>query len=169
MVKTKGSIDKFKRKRRKDRGKHRKKYAGKLVKKKRKIMGKYVYISKRNEDSPIKLYFWTIDKMSLEGLKHFHRKSRKYIRREVWGKNRVRIDVHPSEINNREKLEAFAEEHLWEATWLMLLWTHRKNRFHCSPRGVAIIKIKDTSEGIRARLYPSFKNRGLKRYSFFKS
>lgn len=170
MVKTTGSVDRVShRKRRIDKGKRRKFYRGKPVKKKRKYHGKLVpYVSHRNPGDPLKLYFWKIDRMSVEGLHHWNRKIRTKVHRNVYGKNRVRIDAYPDEINNRENLARFCEEVLYqEGNWLMLMWTHRRNKYHCSARAVAVIHMKETSEGMKARVVPSYKNRSIGRYSWW--
>jgi hypothetical protein len=168
MVKTVGSTDRKNRKRRSDKGKRRKIYRGKKVRHKRRYKGRLIkYVSKRKEGDPIKLYFWSIDKMSLNGLHHFNRKVRNHVRRVVYGKNRLRVDVVPEDINNRYNLERFCEDILWQGNFLILMWTHRRNKFHCSPRAVASVSIKETSEGLKARVIPSYKNRSIGRFSWW--
>lgn len=172
MVKTPGSVDRVRvRKTRSDKGKRRKFYRGRKIKRRRKYNGKLVpYVSKRNEGDPIKFWFWDVQRMSVDGLHHWNKKLRIKVHRNVYGKNRVRIDIYPSDINTKEKFENYCAEILWEGNWLVLMWTSKKNKFHTSARAVATVKIKETSEGKKARLTPSYKNTGLYRYRwFFKS
>jgi len=153
---------------RSDKGVRRKQYRGKPVKKKRKIQGKLVlYKSKRNPWDPLKFEFWSIDRMSLDGFHHFHRNVRNKVRRIVYGKNKVCFTIDPIDINTRDKFELFCEQNLWQGNFLVMMRCHAKNPYHNSPKGVAKVSIRETSEGLRARLTPSFKNRGLYRYSWW--
>jgi len=159
MTRTKGAKDLKKRKK-------RKLYAGKPIKKKRKKSGKYVpYISKRDKQSKIKLWFWTEEKMSKEGYKRFPKDVRQFVRKIVY-KPKLRIDISPEDISTKEKVEALAVEHLWEGTWLMKGFSHGKNKFHVKNVTLCKIKITDHPEGLRAKLV---ENKRLFRYWFWRS
>lgn len=167
MTRTLGSLNKHKRK---DKGKRRKTYRGKPCKKMRKKNGKFVpYIPKRKYDSPIKIAFWKIDKMSQEKYMHFDKDIRRFMRRETFGKypGRIYLTADPMEINSKEKLGEFAREYLWEGKWLIMLPSHAKNKFHVSYKAHGYVILKDTSEGLKAKVIPSFKSRNMGRYWFW--
>lgn len=170
MVKTKGSKDKVKhRKRRSDIGKKRNLYAHKKTKPRHKVNGNFVpYKSNRRRDAPLKIWWWSIEEMSREGLMNFNKESRRKMRRIVYGHNRVRMDVDAEQISTREKISELALEYLWEGNWLMLMWSSSRNKYHVSAKGVAIVKITSHPDGLRARVYPNFNRRSLKRYWFWR-
>ena len=167
-MKTYGAKDLKKRKRRSDRNKRRKLYRKRPVKKRRKINGKIIYYeSKRKKNDPIKIWFWEVKPMKKESMKHFSRDTRHFIVKTTYTP-RALLEVNPEEISTRDKVSHICEQDLWEGTWLLKMWGHAKNPFHCSAKAVDIIKIKETPEGLKARVHPSFKNRGLYRYWFWK-
>jgi hypothetical protein len=172
MSRTRGATDLTQRRRRtktrSDKGSRRITFKGKPVKKKKKSHGKLIlYKPKRNPWDPLKFEFWAIDKMSLNGFHHFHKNVRNYMRRIVYGKNRIFVTIDPSDINTKDKFERFCERILWDGNWLVMMRCHAKNKWGNSPKGTATIVVKDTSDGKIARLNPSFKNRGLYRYSWW--
>lgn len=172
ISKTVGAVDKIpKRKRRSDRNKHRKKYAGRPVKRKRKIRGRYVpYESLRRKGSPLKVYFFKVDVMSNEGYFHFPKDTRAKIWKYVYGRNgaRVRVDLSEEQLSTKENISSWCSENLWEGSWHLRLWTHKKNLYHCSARTVATIKLTNSADGLRCKVYPSHRGRSLRRYSFWK-
>lgn len=170
MVKTKGSRDKVRfRKRRSDKGKKREKYAGKKTKPRRKINGKFVsYVSKRRREDPIKVWFWSVHTISNEGLMNFHRSVRRKMHKSVYGRNRLRVDLYPEMISTKEGICEIAIDNLSEGTWLLKLWSHSKNRFHCSAKAFAVIKITDHPEGMKCKVIPNYKRRSLRRLWFWR-
>lgn len=172
MTRTIGATDLVPRKRRSvtrsDKGVRRKFYRKRPVKKKRKSYGKLVlYKPKRNPGDPLKFEFWDITRMDVESLHHFNKRVRNFMKRTVYGRNRLYFTIDPIDINTREKFEEFCEEYLWEGNWLIMMRGHAKNPWHNSPKAVGSVIIKNTSEGNRARLTPSHGSRGLFRYSWW--
>ena len=170
MVKTKGSKDKIKhRKRRSDVGKKREFYNHKKTKPRHKVNGNFVsYISKRKRDDPIKVWFWSVEPMSHQGLMNFNKDIRRKMHRFVYGRNKVRIDVYPEVISTKDNISELALEYLWEGTWHLKLWGNSKNKFHTSARTVAVIKITNHPDGMRCRVIPAYNKRSLRRYWFWR-
>lgn len=157
MTRTLGSKDKKKRKK-------RKLYAGKPIKKKRKKFGKFVpYVSKRKRDAPIKLWMIEERPMSKEGYMNFSKKIRPYIRRIVYIP-RLRIDVDPYQISNKELVEKLCLEYLWEGTWLIRGFSRGRNKFHVKPVKLCKVKITNHPEGLKAKMINNYR---LFRYFFW--
>jgi len=172
MSRTLGALDLYPRRKRSitrsDKGKRRELYRGKPVKKKRKHHGKLVlYKSKRKPWDALKFEFWDIIPMSLNGLHHYRREVRGYVLRTVYGRNKFCFTIDPEDINTKEKFEEFLEEHLYPGNWGIFMRVHAKNPWHNSPKMMATAIIKKTSNGNVASLTPSYKNRGLFRYSWW--
>lgn len=147
--------DRWRRKSRSDKGKPRKRYAGKPTKKKRTLRGKKVsYPPKSRRKTTIKLYIWGLSPTSPEGFRRIPRPLRKTARRIVYGKGkaRIRIDASVFDINTPEKIERFCENNLWEGQWLILTFSHKKNKFHVSPIGTFDVIVRETPRGLRARM-----------------
>ena len=145
MPRTKGAKDKRKRRKRKF-------YAGKLIKKKRKRYGRFIpYVSKRREDTPIKLWFWEERPMSREGYFRFAKEIRPYMKRIVY-KPILRIDVMPELISNKESVEEFCLEHLWSGVWLMKGFSKGKNKYGVKNVTLCKIKITEHADGPQARI-----------------
>lgn len=93
MSRTLGATDRKKRKKRKF-------YAGKRIKRMFR-KGKLVpYKSKRKRGDPIKLYFWSVEKMSKDGYSHWSRHLRPKVRKIVF-KPLIRVDVPPERLCTR--------------------------------------------------------------------
>lgn len=164
-MRTYGARDKHKRKRRSDLGKRRKFYRKKPTKRKRTIKGVIkTYTSKRSRGDPIKIWWWKEERMSLDGLRRFPRKVRHKVRKIIY-KPTLRMDVPPDYISSKEKVESLAEQHLWEGVWLMMGFSHGKNKFFIKPVKLAKIRIIDTSNGLKARMIQNYR---LFRYWFWK-
>ena len=157
MVRTIGAKDKKKRKQRKT-------YAGKPIKKKRKRHGKFVpYVSKRLRDGLVKIWFWEQLPMNKDSYKNFSKETRKYMKRIIYNPH-IRIDVDPYQISNKELVEQLCLENLSEGIWFMKMFSHAKNKYHSTKRIVAVIKITNHPEGLRAKM---IENRKLWRYWFW--
>ena len=145
--------------------KQRKFYKGKLIKKKRKKSGKFVpYISQRKKDGAIKLWLWEQRPMSKDSYRNFASNVRPYMMKTVYCP-RLRIDVDPFQISNKERVEEFCLNHLWEGIWLVKGFSKGRNRYGI--KNVTLCKVKITShpEGLKAEM---FENRRLFRYWFYK-
>jgi hypothetical protein len=168
-MRTRGAKDLKRRHRRSDVGKKREFYSKKKTKPRRKINGKFVpYVSKRRRDGQIKIAFWSIEPMSNQGLMNFSPDVRRKMRRVVYGRNRLRLDVDPEVLSSREAIAELVQEYLWTGQWLLMLWSNSKNLYHCSPRGFAVIKIVEHPEGMKVKVIPSFKRRSLRRLWFWR-
>lgn len=166
MVKTFGSVDKKKRKKRSDFGKRRKYYRGKKTKPKRNKSGKFrPYIPPYEKKQNIKIWFWERLPMNPDSYYRFNKNARGKIRKVIF-KFRHRVDVPISMINTKEKLLAFCEEQLWAGEFYVMGFSRGRTRTHIKPVTLCVIYISETSEGLRARL---IQNRRLFRYSWFKS
>lgn len=166
MSRTKGSRNKH---RRPDFGKKREIYAGKKTKPRRNINGKFVsYISKRKRGDNIKITFWSKTPMSHQGFMNFPNKSRRSMHRYVYGKDRLQFEISPDDISTKEAISELACNYLWAGTWLLMLWSHSKNTYHCSPRCFGIVKIKDSPDGLTCKVIPNYKRRSLRRLWFWR-
>ena len=79
----------------------------------------------------------------------------------------LRIDVDPEQLSTKDNVAQLCIDNLWAGHWLLKTFSHAKNKFHVTNRAVAEIIITDSSDGLRARVIPSFKSRGLYRYWFW--
>jgi hypothetical protein len=167
MVKTKGAKDLRRRKRRSDVGKKREKYAGKKTHPRRKINGRYVpYVSKRKRGDAIKIGFYRVSPMTYDGFMNFAPEIRRKMHTKTYGtKSHFIVDI--DEINTSDKICEFALNYLWEGTWQIRLPVTKKNKRHCSYCAFAILKIRESPEGLKCKLYPSFKRRSLRRLFWF--
>lgn len=159
MVKTLGSRDLKPRKKRKF-------YAGKLIKKKRMRHGRLVpYVSKRDRNAPIKVWFWEVRPMKKDSWKNFSRKTRPYIKRVVYVPL-LRIDVDSERLSNVEAIKQLALETIgYSGSFLLKMFCHAKNQYRVTNRTVAKIKITETPSGLRVEIYENFR---ISRYWFFK-
>lgn len=156
-MKTKGAKDLKKRKK-------RKLYAGKPIKKKRKKPGRMTpYVPVRKKDAPIKLWFWEEKPMSKEGYYNFPKKIRGKIRKIIY-KPQLRIDVDPQHLSNTEEVKALCLEHLWEGVWLMMGFSHGKNKVRVKPVKLVKIRILESPDGLVAKIITNYR---LYRYWFW--
>ncbi len=135
-----------------DKGKKRKTYAGKPVKK-RKTNSSYVpYRSDRDNDAPLKVQFVQRVPMSLDGFRSWNKKIRPKVNRTVF-KAFPSISLTPEQLSTPESIEDIAVEHLQGVgTWDLRLLCTKKNKGHVSFCRRATIKIRDTEEGLVAKL-----------------
>lgn len=165
MVKTIGSRDGHKRKRRSDKGKKRKLYRGKPVKKKRKKFGKFVpYVPKWEKRGKFKIWIWEKMPMSKEGYRRFSRDIRHYMKRVVF-KPRQRFDVSPETLSTKESVERFCEEHLYEGSFYIMGFGHGKNKYHTKPVKLCEVYITRHEDGLMVKLINNFR---LHRYWFWR-
>ena len=154
MTRTKGAKDLKKRKSRRD---PKKKYM--------KRNGKFVpYVSKRNKNSPIKIWFWRRKPMSLDGFHKWNKNIRVKVKRRVTEFG-IRLDVPTNMIDTKDKIEELCETHLYEGEWLMMGFSKGKNKFRTKPVKMCRIIIRDSPEGIKAKLRENYR---LFRYWFWK-
>jgi hypothetical protein len=169
MVRTIGARDTQKRKRRKDKGKGRKFYAGKSVKRKRKNkFGNLIpYESKRKRDSPILIWFWEVKPMSYEGYKRWNRKLRPRIRKTVFYPIDKPFYINPESISTKEKLGLVAIETIqYPGSFQLRMPSHSKNSFRVSFRKKAEIKILEDANGdLYSKVFNTFK---LSRYWYWR-
>lgn len=167
MPRTIGSKDRInKRKTRKDKGKKRKKYDGKPVKKKRKRHGRFVpYVPISEKRGVIKLWFWEKLQMSPEGYRRFSKETRQYMKPIIF-KWRHRIDVPTSMISNKQDMENFCiyQAGLWDGTWYIMGFSHGKNKRGVKPVKLCEMYISNHPSGLKARMTRNFR---LFRYSWW--
>jgi hypothetical protein len=153
-MRTKGAIDRKKRKSRRDKKKRYTKHNGKFI----------PYKSKRNKNDPIKLWFWQRVSMNPESVKHFSRKTRPYMKKIITKFN-VRVDVDPQSISNKEKIEQLALDVIgYEGTFLIMGFSKGKNSWGVKPVKLCRVVIKESSEGLKARMTDNYR---LFRYFFW--
>ena len=153
-MRVRGAKDLKKRKERKD-----KKY------KYHKREGKFQpYFPKRNRNDPLKIWWWSVEPMSKESCRRFPLRIRAKIRKVVFKKS-IRVDVSPSRLSSKRKIEELAVETLGTTgVYYLMMFCKRKNQFGVSPVKTASVKIIETSEGLKARFLQSFR---LHHYWFF--
>lgn len=157
-MKTKGAKDKVKkRKRRSDYKKKHKKYRGKKI---------HIPFSKRpkSDIKNLKIYFWEQCKMSKSSYKNFSKKTRPYMRKIVY-KPYLRVDIPVEDISSKDAISQMALEVIGETgTFIMRGFSKGKNRKGVKQVRLAVIKITEHSEGLRAMVFPTFR---LHRYKWF--
>jgi len=158
-MRTKGAKDLKKRKQRKF-------YKGKPIKKKRKKNGKYVpYKSNRGRDDPIKIYFFKQEPMSREGYDRWANKFKRKVRKIVY-KPYLRVDIPPEDISTKEKVEQVCIDIIGtDGTFHMRGFSKGKNKWGVKQVTLAVIKIRDTSKGLVAKMT---ENRRLFRYWYWR-
>lgn len=168
MVKTSGSFDiVLRRKRRIDKGKHRKYYKNRPVKRKRKKQGVLVlYKSKRKRYDPVKAWIWERKKMSYDGYLRWNRKIRAKINPTVTYFVDKPFYVKPNEITTPEQIgDIVIERTQYAGTFLWMMLTHAKNSYRVSFKKKAVVVVIETEEGFHAKVY-SYSKMG--RYWFWK-
>lgn len=155
MTRTKGAKDLKKRKHRVDRTRkyvHRK---GVLV----------PYRPKREKTDPIKVWFWEKVKMSPEGQRKWNRHIRGKMTRNPVVMFRTRVDLSPARISTRAKVEALAlDVQGYSGEFMLMGFSHGKNKFHVKPVMLCRITITQTSKGLIAKCYDTTR---LSRYWFW--
>ncbi len=166
MSRTRGSVDIGRRSKRSDKGKPRKFYKGKSVKRKRKKKGKFVpYISKRQRRGTVKIWWWIEEPMSQEGYRRISPETRRYMRKVVY-RPLLRANVEPYMLSTIENIKQLALHNLgYEGTFLLKMFSHAKTKTHCTNRTVAKVIIKDSDDGLRVSVEETWR---IKKYWFFR-
>ena len=170
-MRTIGAKDRKRRKPRTDKGRKRKLYAGKKTKPRRKKNGVFqTYVSKRKPGDNFKVAFWKIEQMPHESYMNFSKETRPFMHRKTYGKGtgRVYLSVPPKQLSTKENISEICISHLHEGEWLLMLWSHAKNRYHCCAKAFGKVIVSDHPEGLRCRVIPSYKRRSLRKFSFWK-
>jgi hypothetical protein len=156
LTRTKGARDIHKRKSRRDKKKRYTKHHGKFI----------PYKTKRDKNSPIKLWFWKREEMSASGVKHFSRKTRPYMKKIITKFN-VRVDVDPQDISTKEKIEQLAINVIgYEGTFLIMGFSKGKNSWGVKPVKLCKVVIRESPEGLNAKMTDNYR---LFRYFFWKN
>lgn len=161
MSRVRFARDKFKRKIRKDCGKHRKLYRGKPVKTKRLIR----FEKKIGNKTTINLLIREKVPMSYDGLMRFPSWVRSKVHRFVYPFRLHFKDYPVALISNRYLIEKLCEDNLWEGIFYMMgisfcARSKRKRKWVT----MCVVEIRDTPEGLRAKI---IENRRLQRYRWF--
>ena len=158
-------MDKRKRKRRSDRGKQRKTYRGKPVKKKRKKHGKFIpYVPPSEKKDYLKIWFWEKLPMSYEGYLRFNKSVRNKMRKDIF-KFRHRIDVPINTISTKQNLLEFCKEQLPKGEFYVMGFSRGRTKSHVKPVALCVIHISKHPKGLRAVMV---ENRRLFRYSWWR-
>jgi len=156
VSRTKGARDIRKRKNRRIKGKKYSKHGNKFV----------PYVSKRNRNDPVRIWWWERRPISKEGLSHFNKKVRPFMCRTIT-KFSVRVDVLPSELSNEKKIEELAINTLsYPGVFLLMMPCHSKNAWRVSYKKVAKVIIRESPEGLNAKMTDNYR---LFRYFFWKN
>lgn len=147
--------------------KKKKFYAGKPIKKRRRVNGKMVlYKPTRGKQDPIKIWFFQKSPMSYDGYMRWSRNIRPHIRREVWRNVDLPVLVNPNDISTTQKIEEISIEIIgYPGVFQLRMPTHRKNQGHVSFCKKADVRISETEEGLKAKISNYSK---MKRYWFFR-
>lgn len=115
--------------------------------------GKFVpYKTKRQRGDPIKLWFWQRIPMSKQGRLKWNKKLRPHIKPMVTLFH-VRVDVDPQDISNVEKIKELALTAVGhEGIFLLMGFSHGKNKFKTKPVKLCRIVIVNTREGLKVRV-----------------
>jgi len=154
MSRTKGAKDLKKRRVRSDRKKKYVKRKGKLV----------PYVPKRKRGDPIKIWWWRRKPMSLDGYKKWSRQIRASVYKKVTEFG-VRMDVPPEMISSPEAIEKLALEYLYEGVWLLMGFSHGRNKFHVKPVKLCKVVIRESGDGMTAKVSETWR---LSRYWFWR-
>ena len=160
---------------RSDKGKKRKTYAGKPVRKRNYNSSNFVpYVKTRKKDDPIKIMIYETKDMSYDGYKRWARKLRGVIYKKVFYPVKLKDEgykdyvllVYPQDISNIEKLQEFAVNVIgYPGKFDLRMITPRKNKHFRSFCKKADIIIKEHPEGLNASIHNYSK---LNKYWFFK-
>lgn len=160
MVRLFGSKNSYKSKR-SDKGKHRKFYRGKPVKRKRKNrQGNFVpYESKRKRNDPILIWLWEVRPMSYSGYLRWNRQMRPKIRKVVFYPVDKPFYINNEDISNREKLGVVCIDRIqYPGSFQVRMPTHSKNSHRVSFKKKCEVKIMSDAEGsLYAKVFNSSK------------
>lgn len=159
MSRTLSAKDLRPRKTRKDKGKKRKLYAGRPVKKKREIK----FERRIGNKEYIKIWIWQRVPMSHKGWKMWNHRVRNKVKKIITIMLNVH-QVHTSEINTEDKICQFMEDNYWAGTFLVMGFSNAKNRYHCKPVKICRILIQEKEWGNHAKIINNYR---LSRYKWF--
>ena len=111
----------------------------------------------------LKLFWWGLFPMSKEGYRHFPKSKRRYITKVIY-KPELRVDVAVNEIDTKEKIMAFAEEHLGAGTWVMRGMSHAKTHSHYKWVRLAKVVVRESRDGFFSTISDIWR---LSRYWFW--
>jgi hypothetical protein len=160
MVRTKGAKDKKQRKVRRDRKLKYMKRKGKLV----------PYRSKRKKGDPIKVWFWERVQMSKTGYMNWSPIVRSRIKPVITKMQKGIHLINPIKISSVSAIQDFITEMylkgiLHEGEYLMMGFSHGKNKYHVKPVKLCKLFIMASEE----KIYVSVSNTWrLSRYWFWK-
>lgn len=152
---------------RSDKGKKRKFYAGKRVKKRPKHSDKFVaYKSNRNRDDPVGVQFVEVCRMTMDGYRNWNKKLRPHIRTKVY-KAMESILVPPEDLSTPEKIGEVAIDFIqYPGTFQMRMSTHRTNEYRVSYVTKCVVILKESSGELVAKVIDTHK--GINRYWFYR-
>lgn len=123
------------------------------------------YKSKRNPDDPIKIRWLKAEPMSKDGYKNWAKHLRPTIKRKVWKYDKIpKMLIPTSTLSNTKNIEKLATSFLYEGEWIMMGWSHGKNKHKVKPIKLCRIHVLETSEGLKANISEKFR---LSRYWFW--
>lgn len=160
-MRTLGATDKRPRKPRSDRGKKRKTYAGKPVKKK--VRHRYDRRIGNKQHITIRP-LWRVP-MSKDGYKNWKPHLRYRIHKEVTNmKLSPSLRVNVKDIDTKAKMEDFIARNKWEGKFVVMGLSHGKTKTHVKWVNICTIMVKETPEGNIGKM---IQNRRLSRYKWF--
>lgn len=157
-----GDVDKVAcRKNRSDKGKERKLYRGKEIKRKRRIK----FEKKIGDKTHLKLWIWDYVPVSVSGRNRWNKYTRAYMCPFVCpADRRLRIDVLVTDINTKEKIEQMVATNMWAGTFYIMGLTNAKTKSHTKWVKICKIVVKETEHGNVARMTNNYR---LFRYWFW--
>lgn len=146
---------------RSDKGGKHKKYAGKPVKRYKRIR----YAKKKGRKQYLKIWVWEKKPMSSEGRRRFPSYIRPYVKPVIF-KFGQRFDVPIFEIGSRKMIEDWCVKNIGYPGdfYLMGFTGTKKNKYHVKPTKLCHIRITEHPEGLHAIMVRDFK---LFRYRWF--
>jgi hypothetical protein len=155
MARTKGARDLKRRKSRRDKKKKYVRHKGKFV----------PYVSKRGKSDPIKIWWWQVLPMSLDGYKNWNSTFRARLKKIVY-KPLIRVDVPADRLSTRESIGDLAIETIgFDGNFLLKGFSHGRNKWHVKNVTLCKIKIVETPEGLKAFVTDTWR---LSRYWFWR-
>jgi len=155
-----GSVDRFQRKGRSDKGRKRSMYNGRPVRTKR----YYKNEKKIRNQGILKVWVWQRVPRSQESKNKFSPRVRPFMARHPITIFRMRHDLDVKEIDCKWKIERFFEENYWGGTFLLMGFSHGKNRYHVKPVKLCEVIVHESPNGLRARFYRDFR---MQKYKWF--
>lgn len=157
MARTKGATDLKKRKVRRDKGRKRKRYAGREIVR---------FKKKKGRKTELKLYIWKKEKMSHDGYRRWNRNVRSRIRPIIY-KPQLRVDVPVDQLSNKGVIEKWAVEIIgYEGEFLVMGYSGSlRSKTGVKPVKLCRLVLTNHPEGIRAQMTNNYR---LFRYWFWR-